>query len=154
MGAAPAWDSVVHGAEGLGVVDARHQSLSLDRRRTVLTYYRPLTGDPAARRREAEARTLAEWRALAFSELEPALPGLKAATRRFDGWVWGHGMIRPTPGFVWGAARREAARPLGPVHFAHSDLSGLSIFEEAQYRGVAAAEEALAGLGRPSATWL
>jgi hypothetical protein len=58
-------------------------------------------------------------------------------------------MIRPTPGFIWGAARREAARPLGPVHFAHSDLSGLSIFEEAQWRGIAAAEAVLAALGAP-----
>lgn len=148
-GAAPAWDSVIHGVEGLGVVDATHQSLSLDRRRAVWTYYRPLTGDPAARRKEARARTLDEWRALAFAELEPALPGLKKATTRFDGWVWGHGMIRPGPGFVWGAARRGAARPLGPIHFAHSDLSGLSIFEEAQYRGIVAAESALAALGAP-----
>jgi hypothetical protein len=33
------------------------------------------------------------------------------------------------------------------VHFAHSDASGLSLFEEAQYRGVAAAERVLAALG-------
>lgn len=36
--------------------------------------------------------------------------------------------------------------------FANSDLSGFSIFEEAQYRGIAAAEKvlnAIAGHGRP-----
>ena len=32
------------------------------------------------------------------------------------------------------------------LYFAHSDLSGLSLFEEAQYRGVQAADRALAAL--------
>jgi hypothetical protein len=52
-------------------------------------------------------------------------------------------MVRPKPGFVWGEARLKAAESIGPVHFAHSDLSGFSIFEEAQYRGVVAAETVL-----------
>jgi hypothetical protein len=32
---------------------------------------------------------------------------------------------------------------LGNVHFAHTDMSGISIFEEAQYRGVLAAKKVL-----------
>jgi hypothetical protein len=40
-------------------------------------------------------------------------------------------------------AYQRAAEPIGNVHFAHSDLSGFSLFEEAQYRGVAAAEQVL-----------
>ena len=52
-------------------------------------------------------------------------------------------MIRPEPGFVWGTApaARAAAKP--PLFLAHSDLSGLSLFEEAHYRGVDAAEGAM-----------
>ena len=46
VGAAPAWDNVIYGSEGLGYVDATHQSFSLDRSRAVWTYYRPLTGGP------------------------------------------------------------------------------------------------------------
>jgi hypothetical protein len=38
--------------------------------------------------------------------------------------------------------------PIGAVHFAHSDLSGIPLFEEAQARGVHAAEAALRQLGR------
>jgi hypothetical protein len=37
---------------------------------------------------------------------------------------------------------------LGNIHFAHSDLSGISLFEEAYTRGVAAAH---AVLGRKTA---
>jgi hypothetical protein len=37
----------------------------------------------------------------------------------------------------------------GPIFHAHSDVSGLSLFEEAHYRGVAAAEGAMSHLDMP-----
>jgi hypothetical protein len=55
-------------------------------------------------------------------------------------------MIRPRPGFMWGSHRHQAQRSHGKVHFAHSDLSGFSIFEEANYQGERAAKEILARL--------
>ncbi len=149
IGAAPAWDNVIYTGEGLGYVDAKHQSFSLDRRRSVWTYYRPLTGNPDAQRAAAYKRNLAEWRELCLNDLERALPGLRKRVTRLDAWVWGHGMILPKPGFIWGSERVDAAKPLGPIHFAHSDLSGYSIFEEANDRGVRAAEAVLAALGKP-----
>lgn len=148
LGAAPAWDNMIYGGKGLGYVDATHQSFSQKRRRSVWTYYLPLTGGPDAQRAAAYKRSLAEWRELCLSDLERALPGLRKHVSRLDGWVWGHGMILPKPGFIWGAERRAAAKPIGPVHFAHSDLSGLSIFEEAQDRGVRAAEAVMSSLGK------
>ena len=63
-------------------------------------------------------------------------------------------MVRPHPGFVWGDARRRVEAHVGRVHFAHADASGLSLFEEAQYRGVAAAERVLARLGVRTDTFL
>ena len=53
-------------------------------------------------------------------------------------------MTRPRPGFVWGEARQRLLNAQDRVLFAHSDLSGYSIFEEANYRGVLAAERVLA----------
>lgn len=149
LGAAPAWDNVLYSGEGLGYVDATHQSFSLNRRRAVWTYYRPLTGDPDARRAAAQKTSLAEWRERCLRDLESGLPGLRERVVRLDGWVWGHAMVLPKPGFVWGAERVAASRPAGPIHFAHSDLSGYSIFEEANDRGVRAAEAVLAALGKP-----
>jgi hypothetical protein len=58
-------------------------------------------------------------------------------------------MIRPVPGTIWSAARRQLAQAWGRVHFAHADVSGLSLFEEANYRGVRAAEAVLRRLGVP-----
>ncbi len=63
---------------------------------------------------------------------------------------WGHAMIRPKPGFVWGDARRAAAEPFRGVHFAHSDLSGVALFEEAFHHGCRAAEEVAQALARPN----
>lgn len=148
-GASPAWDNVLYTGEGLGYVDATHQSFSLDRRRAVWTYYHPLTGDPDAQRAVAYKRSLSEWREICLSDLERALPGLRERVTRLDAWVWGHAMILPKPGFIWGQERLGAAKPVGAIHFAHSDLSGFSIFEEANDRGVRAAEAVLSALGKP-----
>ena len=57
-------------------------------------------------------------------------------------------MPRPVPGFLamrapWWREERDAR-----VLWANSDVSGLSLFEEAQYRGVRAAERAMALVGR------
>jgi hypothetical protein len=60
---------------------------------------------------------------------------------------WGHAMIRPRVGFQWGSARRKAQEPYGPIHFAHTDLSGVALFEEAFDHGLRAAEEILATRG-------
>ena len=60
----------------------------------------------------------------------------------------GHAMVRPVVGFLRSEERRRAAAQAGDVLYANSDLSGFSIFEEAQYRGVTAAARALKRLGR------
>jgi hypothetical protein len=52
-------------------------------------------------------------------------------------------MARPSPGILFSENRTRWLKPLGNIFFANSDLSGFSIFEEAQYRGVEAAKSAL-----------
>ena len=54
-------------------------------------------------------------------------------------------MRRPVPGSLWGGAGpRLADYRGGRIHLAHADLSGFSLFEEAQYRGIRAADRVLA----------
>jgi hypothetical protein len=55
--------------------------------------------------------------------------------------------VRPVPGAIFGAARQRVTAHRGRLHFAHADASGISIFEEANDRGVACAEAVLAALG-------
>jgi hypothetical protein len=59
----------------------------------------------------------------------------------------GHAMIRPVPGSIFSAERLSVAKRPGRLSFAHSDLSGISIFEQAQYHGVSAAQEILRSIG-------
>ncbi len=53
-------------------------------------------------------------------------------------------MVRPTPGLLRGGTLELARAPLGRLHFANTDLSGMALFEEAQAWGVRAAEAILA----------
>jgi len=148
--AGAAWDNVLYDSPSLGYVVATHQDLRMTTGRSVLTWYLPLA---APSPETARAWMLQQdWRDLAsliLADLGQAHPGIESTVTHVDVMLWGHAMIRPVPGFVWGEARRRAAAPYGPVRFAHSDMSGISLFEEAQYHGVRAAEEVMRELGHP-----
>jgi glycine/D-amino acid oxidase-like deaminating enzyme len=144
-----AWDNVLYDSPSLGYVVATHQK-ARDRGPTVFTYYYPLTdSDPHAARRRLYEAGWGEWAEIALADLSVPHPDIRALTTRLDVVRWGHAMIRPRPGFIFGRARAEARRPYRNVHFAHSDLSGIPIFEEALYQGVRAAEEVLGARGVP-----
>lgn len=145
-GFAPAWDNVLYDSPSLGYVVATHQSVSSLPGPSVLTYYRPFTGlDPAAERRALLGRPWEIWRDDIIADLARAHPGIADTISRVDVMLWGHAMIRPLPSFISSPARRAAAAPAGPVHFANSDLGGLPLFEEALTRGAQAADAAIAG---------
>jgi hypothetical protein len=81
-------------------------------------------------------------------ELAVAHPNIRRCVTHVDIVRLGHAMVRPTVGFLGADARRDLQWAPRNIHLAHSDLSGLSLFEEAQYRGVAAADVVLAALHR------
>jgi predicted NAD/FAD-binding protein len=144
-GVALSWDNVVFNSELLGYVNASHQITQMTPIATVLTYYWPLTHtSPEAARQQALQRPYAEWQNLFLQELLRIHPELIGYVERVDIWLWGHGMIRPTPGFIWGDKRRQALEQQPPIFTAHSDMSGISIFEEAYTRGISVAEQVLA----------
>ena len=144
-----AWDNVIADSPALGYIDATHQSLRTTDGPTVWTHYWALaSGDPAAERRRLLA---ADWRSCAedvLADLERAHPDVRACVERVDVMRYGHAMPRPEPGFL--AARAALWDPPrdARVLYANSDVSGLSLFEEAQYRGVEAATRAMELTGR------
>ena len=139
-----AWDNVVYKSPTLGYVVATHQSLQSRPRETVLTFYHALAGRPTSDARTLlRARGWEGWAGFMIDDLSRPHPEIASLVTNVDMMLWGHAMISPRPGFVWGQARQRVAVQDGPLHFAHSDVSGLSLFEEAQYRGVAAAERVL-----------
>jgi phytoene dehydrogenase-like protein len=145
--APPAWDNVLYDSPALGYVIANHQSMRVHQDRSVWTYYWALAdGPPAAARATLLRRSWREWTELILADLERAHPDVRRCVSRVDVMRMGHAMVRPVPGFWGSPARRALADAAGPVYYAHSDLSGLSLFEEAQDHGVVAAERVLARL--------
>jgi len=142
-----AWDNVSASSPSLGYVVATHQNASREGP-TVLTWYMPLSEmKPSSARRLLIDRTDDDWKRIIREDLLLMNPDLDGAIRSIDLWKWGHAMIRPTPGFIWTTAPAARAATKPPFFRAHSDMSGLSLFEEAHYHGVAAAEAALRHLG-------
>ena len=147
-GAPPSWENILYDSDGLGYVIATHQRLDAPEAPTVWTYYRALAhGDPRIQRQGLLDLPWSVRREEVLDDLERAHPDIRRRVARLDIMRLGHGMIRPVPGFLTSEERMRLADWDGPVQFANSDLSGISIFEEAQYRGVRAADRVLARLG-------
>lgn len=145
-----AWDNVIYDSKSLGYVIANHQSVASVREKSVWTYYWAMAEYAP---REARNKLLSsDWeyfKELILTDLSKAHPDIRDCVSRIDVMRMGHAMIRPTPGFILGKQREQMANASRDrFYFANSDLSGISIFEEAQYRGVTAAQKALRGIGR------
>jgi hypothetical protein len=139
-----AWDNVLYDSHSLGYVVATHQDVHPVPRRTVLTYYLPLdTDQPPIARQKALDRTYESWCEFIVADLSHAHPDIADHLTSLDVWIWGHAMVRPIPGFIWGAGRARMQQSIGNIVFAHSDLSGIAIFEEAYTRGIRAADSLL-----------
>jgi hypothetical protein len=156
-GAPPSWDNVLYGSASLGYVDAMHQNLQRVPGATVLTYYLAL-GDAPDNRLRLLQQPWSHWRDTIVAELSVPHPDLREKLRRMDITRYGHAMAVPVPGTLRNghfqvrnrlspaSAGHEQLQEYerltpseGRLHFAHSDWSGYSVFEEAFTRGHAAA---------------
>lgn len=148
-GLGPAWDNVLFDSPALGYVVATHQLLREHLPRSVWTYYWALAQQPP---REARTWLLTQsWatlRDLILKDLSRAHPDLADCVSRIDIFRIGHAMVRPTPGFLSSPARRAGHAVQERLFYAHSDVGGLPLFEEAQAAGVAAADAVREVLGR------
>jgi phytoene dehydrogenase-like protein len=149
MGTPPAWDNVVMDSPTLGYVDAMHQTLRTHIDRTVWTFYWALAdGSEASQRQSLLNHDWAYWSEAILHDLERIHPDIRRCVSRIDLMRFGHAMARPCPGGIFSEERRRLSFSRDRLIFANSDLSGFSIFEEAQYRGVRAAEQVLHEVAR------
>jgi hypothetical protein len=142
IGAPPSWDNVIHNgdARALGYVDAMHQSTLPHPAPTVLTVYWAL---PVGERRLLLDTPWQRWAHRVITDLARVHPDLPSKVRRVDLMRHGHAMSIPGPGVRGSAALQAlASRDEGRVRFAHADLSGYSVFEEAYTMGVIAGKRA------------
>lgn len=133
-----AWDNVVYGSRGQGFVVATHQLLRAAKpERTVLTAYAALAEQsPEAMRRWAAGASEGELVGRVLEDVAAAY-GTRVwrQARGVEVTVRGHGMAGPVPGFQGNKGLLALQQADGRVLFAHSDLSGYSVFEEAAWWG-------------------
>lgn len=141
-----AWDNVLYDSAALGYVVATHQQLRYAPGPTVITWYRALHEESASHQRRLLMGRDA-WAAEVLVDLSVPHPEIRELVTRIDIHRHAHAMIRPLPGRLWGGARQTFEQNRPGIGFAHADVSGLSLFEEANYRGVLAAERTLQRLG-------
>ena len=150
-GSEPTWDNVFMDSPTLGYVDATHQTLRSHIDRTVWTFYWALAdGSPKQNRQLLLDKDWTYWKEAILHDLERVHPDIRTCVSRIDIMRFGHAMARPKPGAVFSLERRTLAHPKEKstrLFFANSDLSAFSIFEEAQFRGVTAANRTLHNLG-------
>lgn len=142
-----AWDNVVHQSPALGYVVATHQQIRVAKpERTIFTTYRALNHNTPQNVRHdllhADVPDLLE---------AAALDVLHVYGKRFwqhvshvDLTVRAHAMNVPQVGYLQHPALTALRQHHSRLHFAHSDLSGYSVFEEALHWGVQAAKAILA----------
>ncbi len=151
-GAFPSWDNVIYGGQGLGYVDAMHQSTRSAPDATVLTYYQA-EGAGKEPRQALLKSTWTQLRDRAIAEIAIAHPDITRRTQQINITRYGHAMAVPTPQFIsqigqqpayllreaLSKSKQYAARHTPStqrLRFAHSDWSGISVFEEAFTRGL------------------
>ena len=140
-----AWDNVIFGGIGLGYVNARHQRLDRLAGPSLLTWYQALGGRADARAWLLEG----DFQAMAgqcIAELSRAHPEIGPLVRDIAVHRWGHAMAIPTPAAHASEGLARLRETDGDLLFAHSDLSGYSVFEEAMQRGSRAGQQAAARL--------
>jgi hypothetical protein len=132
------WDNVVYQEPGLGYVVSTHQDIRVaPPDKTVFSAYVALSDrTPASARRWLVTATPAELLALASADLETAYGARFAScVERVDITLRGHAMAAPLPGFRSNPGLKALRELDGPILFAHADLSGFSVFEEAAWWG-------------------
>jgi glycine/D-amino acid oxidase-like deaminating enzyme len=141
-GSALAWDNVVYGSHELGYVVSTHQDIRQSRPdKTAFSAYSALADmTPDAGRRWLDTASASDLVSRAARDLRSAYGWrLGPCVESVEITARGHAMASPGPGYRTNPGLLALRKVQGPMHFAHADLSGYSVFEEASWWGYRAA---------------
>ncbi|MBC7451914.1 MAG: NAD(P)-binding protein [Cytophagales bacterium] len=142
-GADLSWDNVLYNSPSLGYIHSNQQHVHRHQPEINLTYYY-LFDDKKTSRKQVLAKTHADLTDIMKTDLQYVYPQLEKHLIRFDPFIWGHAMIKPVKGLIWGTERAAAGEAIHQsMYFAHTDLSGISLFEEGFYQGIDVAAQVL-----------
>lgn len=142
----PAWDNVTYGSHSLGYVVAEHQRAGKLPHARSLTFFHAFDADDTlASRRHLLAMSARDACNFALAELSKPHPKIADFVEEVGVYRWAHAMVRPSVGFQTSMSRKSLREIARGFYGAHSDISGMSNFEEAQFQGVTAAQRVLNG---------
>jgi hypothetical protein len=133
-GAPLSWDNVIYGSAGLGYVVSTHQWIrqAVPAETVFTAYYALADRSPAEARRWMLQASPRELMAHASADLEAAYGSrFWYHVKSVEITLRAHAMATPAPGFLENAGTAALREADGAIVFAHADLSGMSIFEEA-----------------------
>ena len=132
------WDNVIYKSKGLGYVYNQHQNLEQIIDKKVITYYYSFSSNDLQKdRKELLKKPIEHWEKIVLSDLKIAHPEIEKYIQTIEIHRIGHGMISPVPNFLKSNNLKEASKNIeNKIFFANSDLSGISIFEEAFHQGI------------------
>lgn len=139
------WDNVIYKGSGLGYVFNQNQRLDQILEVKVLTYYYSFaSSNTVENRKKLYQMKETDFKKIILEDLCIAHPSIEDNIIDIQIYRLGHGMISPKPNFMFHPEKEKASKSVeNKIYFAHSDLSGISIFEEAFHKGIDIANEIL-----------
>lgn len=142
-----AWDNVVHQSRHLGYVVATHQDIRVAKpEKTIFTAYTAVNHDTPKNIRNwlLNAPDIELLNYVAEDLLTVYGKSFWRHVEHVDISVRAHAMAVPKVGYLSDETLLALRQHSSKLLFAHSDLSGYSVFEEAAYWGIQAAKKILA----------
>ena len=138
------WDNVFYSSKSLGYVNACHQSPDRSQSKTVITFYYNFSENNAKSEREGLYQQNEHfYKKFIIEDLKIAHPKIEEQIEDIELYTYGHGMISAAVGLRTSLMRKRLEEGLNRLYFVNSDVSGLSIFEQAFYRGIEASKKIL-----------
>ena len=138
------WDNVNYLSDSLGYINSGHQSINANNKETVITYYYNFSDSKnKVSRKDIFEKSESDWKEFIITDLKKMHPDIENNITEIDIHIWGHGMVCPQIGFKNSTTRIQLQNGIGNIQFANTDISGISIFEQAFYNGIAAAKKTI-----------
>jgi hypothetical protein len=140
--------NAIYGEPGLGYLANPSTTQAKPARRVFTGFHALADVEPEAARAWLERAGVKELSSAVMRDMKPAYGWhLPLRLERVAMTVRAHAMAVPEPGFLSNTGRTALRSSGGPLYFAHTDLSGLSLFEEASWWGYRAATQIIARRG-------
>jgi hypothetical protein len=133
-----AWDNAIYMSDGLGYIYNQHQNINQVTNHKVISFYYSFNEENLKNARKKLFKLKDDdMKEMVLKDLRKAHYFIEDYIVEMQFHKLGHGMIAPVPKHIFGEKTAALKEPIDQkIYFAHSDLSGISIFEESFHQGI------------------